>query len=210
MRDLSHKRERFYSLADDYSALYSYSNKQQQLTVSAGILNFIWNGWNNFWREYWLTHVCGGLDFSKNPITPIHVNYRDKEACHFLLFACGKRNRHNLNDSILGSHQEATWGDPKIIADIATHLMPYHNTNMSYLLGVLGIYQTSLEHFQKIRNSFIHLNNENINNLNSISGHYSFNSNQKLIDILDSTNINTSTQCFANLVDNMRGMLQNL
>lgn len=209
MRNLSHRRERFYSITTDYSALYSYSNRQEQLTLSAGILNFIWNGWNNFWREFWLTHICGGYDLVQNPINPIYPDYRDKEACHYLLFACGKRRRHNPNDAIAGVHLEATWGDPRIIADVATHLLPIH-PNMAYLLGILGTYQTTIEHFQKIRNTFIHLNNENVYNLNFIAGHYSFSADQNLIDILESTNIASSTKCFDNLIDNMNGMLQNL
>jgi hypothetical protein len=209
MRDLSHGRERFYSITSDYSSLYNYTNKQEQLTLSAGVLNFIWNSWNNFWKEFWLAHVCGGVDFGHNPISPIYPNYKDKEACHFLLFACGKRTRHNLNDTIVGVHQEATWGDPQVIANIATKLLPHH-PHMSYILGVLSIYQTTIEHFQKIRNSFIHLNNENIYNLNQIAGHYSFSNNQNLIDILESTNISSTTRCFDNLIDNMTGMLNNL
>lgn len=209
MRDLSHRRERFYSITEDYSSLYLYSNQQEQLALSAGVLNFIWNSWNNFWREFFIAHVSGGLDLDKNPITPIHPDYRDKQACHYLLHACGKRKLHNIGDSIAGVYQEVTWGDPAVIARIATHLIPHHS-NMNYLLGVLAIYQTTIEHFQKIRNSFIHLNNENIFYLNQLTGHYSFSPNQNLIDILESTNISSTTRCFDNLIDNMNGMLTNL
>lgn len=209
MRDLSHRRERFYSITNDYSSLYLYTNQQEQLTLSAGVLNFIWNSWNNLWREFFIAHVSGGIDFDKNPITAIYPNYTDKQACHYLLHACGKRRTHNIGDSIAGVYQEATWGDPDVISRIATSLIPNH-ANMNYLLGVLGIYQTTIEHFQKIRNSFIHLNNENIFYLNQIAGHYSFSPNQNLIDILESTNISSTTRCFDNLIDNMNGMLANL
>lgn len=209
MRDLSHRRERFYSITEDYSSLYLYSNQQEQLAISAGVLNFIWNSWNNFWREFFIAHVSGGLDLVQNPIKPIYPDYRDKQACHYLLYACGKRSSHYIGDSILGVYQEATWGDPAVIAKIATHLIPHHS-NMNYLLAILGLYQTTIEHFQKIRNSFIHLNNENIFYLNQLTGHYSFSSNQNLIDILESTNISSTTRCFDNLIDNMNGMLTNL
>lgn len=209
MRNLSHKRERFYSVVSNYSLLYSYTNQKEQLVLSAGVLNFIWNHWNNFWRDFWIAHVSGGFDFNGDPITPIHVNYNDKQSCHYLLYACGKRNNHAAGSSIIGVHQEATWGDPNIISNIATRIIPHHSY-MNYVLGLLGHYQTTIEHFQKIRNSFIHLNNENIYNLNSLTGYYRFNPNQGLIDILETTDIASSNRCFDNLVDNMNGLIQNL
>jgi len=209
MRKLEHSRERFYKITEEYSKLYSFSNRREQLTLTNGVLNFIWNSWNNYWRNYWIAHVSGGLNVDKSLITPIHPNYTDKEACHYLLFACGKRKRHNLHDSISGSHQEATWGDPKIIESIALSLQHQH-PQMVYVLGLLSIYKTNIEHLQRIRNSFTHLNNENIYHLNSIDSYYSFGHNHKLIDILESTTISNSTKCFDNIIDNLNGFLQNL
>ncbi|OOG77545.1 hypothetical protein [Flavobacterium sp. A45] len=209
MRDLAYRRERFCDVIEDYSILYTYSNDKEQLALSAGVLNFIWNHWNNFWRDYWLAHVSGGYDFNGNRITPIFNNYNDKQSCHYLLYACGKKSNHNNGSSIVGVHQEATWGDPNIISNIATKMLPYHN-QMTYVLGLLSQYQTFILHFQRIRNSFIHLNNENIYNLNSLTGHYIFNDNHRLIDILETTEISTSTRCFDNLVNNMTGLIQNL
>lgn len=209
MRDLSHKRERFYSVSNNYSLLYNYTNQREQLTISAGVLNFVWNHWNNFWREFWLAHVSGGTDFNGDPITPIYPNYTDKQSCHFLLYACGKRRNHNTSDTIIGVFQEATWGDPDIITNIATTLIPNH-TYMSYVLALLSHYNTILQHFQRIRNSFIHLNNENVYQLNSLTGYYTFAPNQRLIDILETINISTSNRCFDTLIDNMNGMLSNL
>ena len=168
MRYLSHKRDRFIDVIVNYSPLYSYSNDREQLTLSAGVLNFIWNQWNNFWRDYWIAHVSGGFDFGNNPIPPIYHNYTDRQSCHYLLYACGKKNSHVLGSSINGSHQEATWGDPDIITNIATTMLPSHG-NMSLLLGLLGHYKVFIQHFQKIRNSFIHLNNEKVFQLNSLA-----------------------------------------
>jgi len=209
MRDLAHKRDRFYNVASNYSALYSYTNDKEQLTLSAGVLNFIWNHWNNFWRDYWIAHVSGGFDVNGNRIIPIFNSYNDKQSCHYLLYACGKRNNHNPGSSIIGVHQEATWGDPNIISNIATTMLPHHS-HMNYVLSLLGLYQTYINHFQRIRNSFIHLNNENINHLNSITGYYIFNTNHRLIDILETTEISTSIRCFDNLINNMTGLIQNL
>lgn len=209
MRFLSHKRDRFFSVITNYSPLYVSSNDREQLVYSAGVLNFIWNQWNNLWREYWLVHISGGYDFSNSYIGPIRNNYNDKQSCHYLLFLAGKTRRHRPGDAVVGTHQEATWGDPRIIAEIATGLMPDH-PHMGYLLGLLGHYQIYLEHFQKIRNSFIHLNNENVKKLELITPYYSFSAGQGLIDILEAIDIASSIRCFDNLLDNMDGFLTHL
>lgn len=209
MRYLSHKRDRFSSVIDNYSPIYPFSSRREQLVYSAGVLNFIWNQWNNLWRDYWIAHVSGGYNFNDSPITPILNNYNDKQSCHYLLFLAGKTRRHRAGDAVLGTHQEATWGDPIIITRVATSLISHH-PHMTYLLGLLGHYQTYLEHFQKIRNSFIHLNNENIKKLELITSYYSFSVGQELIDILEATDIASSVRCFDNLLDNMEGFLTHL
>lgn len=209
MRDLSHKRERFYQVTASYSSLYTYTNKKDQLTVTAGILNFVWNHWNNFWRDFWLAHASGGYDFLGNRIVPIRNNYTDKQSLHYLLYLCGKRRTHIIGDSLNSVHQEATWGDPAIIAHIATGMITHH-PYMNYVLGILSHYQTHIQHFQRIRNSFIHLNNENISHLNSLKPYYIFDTHHHLIDILETTEITTSIRCYEYLLDNMTGMLRNL
>lgn len=208
-RDLSRKRKRFEEVANNYSNLHIYSNTKEQLIISSGVLNFIWNHWNIFWRHYWIAHVSGGQNIDGSYIPPIHPNYSDKQCCHYLLYCCGKRSIHKYGDSIVGGHQEATWGDPKIITDLASHFSGIH-THTTTILGLLNHYKLFIEHFQLIRNSFIHLNNENIYNLNKIVGYYIFNPSHRLIDILDTTEISSSSKCFVNLVDNMKGMIINL
>jgi hypothetical protein len=209
MRNLIYKKMRFVKVVDIYSSLYVYTNSKEQLIISSGVLNFIWNYWNNFWRDYWITHVSGGYNMDGSYISPIYSKYNDKQCCHYLLFACGKRKQHNYGDSINGSYQEVTWGDPKIIADIASHFLTTNN-HMNIVLGLLSHYKTFIEHFQIIRNSFIHLNNDNIYYLNKIAGYYIFGPNHRLIDILDTKEISSSTICFINLTDNMKGMIRNL
>lgn len=209
MRHLSHKRSRFFSIAENYSTLYSYSNSKEQIINSAGVLNSIWNSWNNFWRDYWIAHVIGGYDFSQKLISPIFLNYTDKQACHYLLFAYGKRKKHNFGDTLNYNYQELTWGDPDVISKIASSLLHYHSS-MNSVLGVLSYYYTSIQHFQRIRNTFIHLNNENVYCLNSIASHYSFSQNQEPIDILEAKDINSQRKCFEYLVDSITGMIKNL
>ncbi|MFI8606450.1 hypothetical protein ACIGCP_18425 [Cellulophaga baltica] len=209
MLDLSKKRIRYLGICQNYSQLYRYSDDKEQQIVSSGVLNFIWNSWNNFWREYWICHISGGIDFSRNKITGIYPEYNDKQCCHFLLFKIGKKKNHNYGDSINGSYQEATWGDPQVIQKIAFELIPTY-PQMTTLLGVLSSYQTEIEHFQKIRNSFIHLNKDNVDGLSTISGYYIFNTSQRLIDILESQSSISGSRCFEHLNENMKGLLLNI
>ncbi len=209
MRYLSHKRQRFLDSLKNVAIMYSYANQREQLLISAGVLNSIWNLWNNFWRDYWIAHVSGGYDFGNNIIHPLYNGYNDKQSCHYLLYACNKRSNHLFGATITGSHQEATWGDPNIISLIAIKMTPHHGS-MAHLSGILGYYQTHLQHFQRIRNTLTHLNNENVFHLNAIAGYYSFGADHRLIDILESVEISSSTRCFNNLINNMEGLVQNL
>ena len=161
MRHLSHKKDRFLSVSDSYSSLFNYSNPKEQLLTSSAVMNFIWNNWNNFWRDFWLAYVSGGYDLRDNKIIPIHPHFNDKQSCNYLLILCGKKKLGTLGNSINGNYQELTWGDPHVISDIASKL-PTYQTDMNQLLGFLGHYQRDIEHFQRIRNCFIHLNNENV------------------------------------------------
>ena len=86
MIDLSKKRIRYLEISRNYSDLYQYTNDKEQYVISSGVLNFIWNSWNNFWRDYWVCHVSGGIDFQKNPVLGIYPGYNDKQCCHFLLY----------------------------------------------------------------------------------------------------------------------------
>jgi len=208
MRNLDFKRQRFLSTTDNYSSLYYYSDQREKLTKTAGILNFLWNNWNNFWRDFWIAYISGGYDLKRNPIIPLFPSYTDKQSCYYLLSLCGKR-KSSPGATIVGNYNEPTWGDPTNIIKIASILAP-NFPYMTYVLGVLSHYQIQIIHLQKIRNSFIHLNNENIFNLNSLASYYTFNADQKIIDILEAKYLGTDIRCIDNIVDNLKGMIINL
>lgn len=209
MIDLRKKRVRYLEICRSYSDLYQYANDKEQNVISSGVLNFIWNSWNNFWRDYWICHISGGVDFRKSPVLGIYPEYDDMQSCHFLLYKLGKRRSHNYCDRINGSYQEATWGDPAVIQKIAVELNS-HFPHMSTLLGILSVYQTDIEHFQKIRNAFIHLNKDNINGLVPLTGYYIFSSTHRLIDILESQSSTSGNRCFDHLNESMKGLLLNI
>lgn len=211
MRDLRNRKKRVLEVLDKYENLYSFSNLEEYLVNSNGVLNFIWNNWNNWWRDYWLAHINGGYAINSTKLNKM-FQYNDKQSLHYLCHLTGKFRRHNFGDSIIGTHQELTWGDYDRIEQIALELYSRHPhlTHLNYLLSLIGTYQTEIKHFQLIRNSFIHLNNESVNKLNSIKAYYVFGSDQKLIQILESNHINSNRKCINHLVDNMRGLIINI
>ncbi len=209
MIDLKYKRLRIIQSLDNYYPLYKYNSERERLTYTAGVLNSIWNLWNNFWREYWIAHIIGGININGSSVIPLYPNFNKKQAVFFLLIKLGKKSNNRIGDSIIGSFQEPTWGDINIIEKLAAGLLPNH-ANLSILLGLIGHYRIQVEHFQQIRNSFIHLNNENISKLKNIQSHYIFNSSQKLIDILEAETLSGNNKCFEDLIDNMKGLIMNL
>ncbi len=209
MIDLVHKKKRVIQSFDNYAQLYQYSNERERLSYSAGVLNSVWNLWNLFWREYWIAHVKGGINVNGIPLNPIYCQYNSKQSVHFLLYKLGKRRKHNFGDTISSIRQEPTWGDIRNVEKLANELIPDH-THLSYLLGIIGYYKIYIQHFQEIRNCFIHLNNENVSSLKSIRPYYIYNSSQEILDILETKAIVNQIRCFDNLIDNMRGMIINL
>ncbi len=211
MIDLRHKKQRIVQSLDNYRPLYqsTWSPERNKLSYTAGVLNSIWNIWNNFWREYWISHTIGGLYVNGSPIIPIQANYSKGQAIFFLLIKIGKLKQSRLGDSITGTHQEPTWGDIIIIEKLAIELLQFH-PHLQQLLNLIGYYRLQVKHFQQIRNSFIHLNNENISKLNNIQSRYVFNSSQKLINILEANKLGSNETCFEDLVDNMKGLVLNM
>lgn len=209
MIDLSKRRVRYVEVCKNYSNLYKYTTDKERNIISSGVMNFIWNNWNGFWRDYWLCYVSGGIGFKRNTIVGIHPKYDDKQSCHFLLYQLGKKKNHTDNDRIIGSYQEATWGDPQNIQKIAFEFIKYY-PEMKILLGLLSSYQKEIEHFQKIRNTFIHLNKDNIEDLRKIVGYYSLPPSNKLIDILESKSLISGKPCFYHLSESMQGFLLNI
>jgi len=211
MIDLRHKKRRIVQSLDNYRPLYKskWTPQRTKLSYTAGVLNSIWNIWNNFWREYFIAHIIGGLYVNGNLITPIQPNYSKGQAIFFLLIKLGKRKANRNGNSIIGTHQEPTWGDIIIIEKLASELLQFH-PHLHQLLNLIGYYRIQVEHFQQIRNSFIHLNNENISKLNNIQNRYVFSSSQKLIDILEANILGGNETCFEDLIDNLKGLVLNI
>ena len=60
---------------------------------------------------------------------------------------------------------------------------------MSYLISFITLYKPELEELQKIRNAFIHINRDSVNNLKALKNFYIFRADQTLLDILETKNL---------------------
>ena len=154
MIDLRHKKQRIVQSLGNYHLLHkTWHSEREKLTYTAGVLNSIWNLWNNFWGDYWIAHIIGGIYINGTMITPICQNYTKRQAIFFLLIKLGRRKVNKLGNSISGTHQEPTWGAINIIEELALVLQRNHN-HLQILSQLIGHYKMQVEHFQQIRNSF--------------------------------------------------------
>lgn len=212
MINIKKRRARFIQVSHNALNSKQYANLHcinlKNRIIISGLLNEVWDLWNSFWREYWLLHIQGGIYFDNSSISPISIANR-QDSLYYMLYLVGKRS--NPTGTVIGSYQEATWGDIDNIVKLASHpnLQSTH-THLNYVATLLSTYSNSTKDFQIIRNAFIHLDKDNINNINSISNRYTFSGNQNTLSILDSTNIISSKRAFEHLIDDMTGLLLNL
>lgn len=210
MINLKKKRDRLLDIIDKNKDLYSHSNKKEQLIISSSLLNIIWNSWSDFWRNYWIVYITGGLSISESKIIGLHPEFDSCQACAFV----NQFKRHPIitryrHADTIPYYGEPNWGDPTTIINIASGLIS-QITDCNYLVSFISIYKIELEEFQKIRNTFIHLNKNTIKQLQNMQCNFIFTADQSIIDILDAKRIGNSNICFYSMLDNMSGLLNNL
>lgn len=210
--DIKKRRSRFIQISKRALASKHFANLNcihlSDRIVVSGVLNEIWDYWNSFWREYWLLHIQGGVYFNNAQLSLIQRTNR-QDSLFYMLYLLGKKK--NPNGTVLGSYQEATWGDIKNIISLATNntLLASH-AHLNYVSTLLSIYSDSIKDFQTIRNAFIHLDKSNINNVKLISNRYSFAPNQNTLHILNATHITSGKITLNHLIDDMIGLMLNL
>lgn len=144
---------------------YSLNTKEDYIFIS-GLLNFLWQSWNRFWRIFWLTYLSGGLDYRRNHISriPQFQGKTENEILYYILYILGKRN--NPTGSIVASYQEPTWGDIDTIINLANRLcFPGESIELIRInvLSSFSVLGDTPKHFQTVRNASVHLDIDNIN-----------------------------------------------
>lgn len=166
MYRLRQRRTRFSQISQASVDLYDFSERShiKKYIFATGVLNQIWQSWNYFWRSYWLAYVIGGKDLQNHRIiSPIYPYYRESQALYYLLTLLGKR-KANSQGSIIGSYQEATWGDFIVLQNLASQLSSHH-TDIARVLSAFTLFGDSVQHFQIVRNAQVHISTSNMDKI---------------------------------------------
>lgn len=195
------------------SILNRYSNQSKDnYILNSGIINYLWQSWNYFWRSFWLTYLLGGQDLNRNLVNPhpCLIGKIPGEAIHYLLFLLGKQRQPF--GMIRGSFQEPTWGDITVIRNIASLTFPPRSdiavisTNVIGALNVLG---DTPKHFQKVRNCAIHLDTDTIKDIKlNVQPHYAIRDLKYPTEIIFSKEIRTGKIAYKHWIDELLAVIR--
>jgi hypothetical protein len=205
---LRNKKIRFLQISNAAITHYDFNetNQLKKFIVATGLLNHVWQSWNQFWRAYWLAHLMGGKDLQNNKITPIQPHLSESQALYYLLTLIGKRKRGSTGE-VNFSYQEATWGDLKTIQDIAICLSSPSN-NIINTLNAASLFGMNIDHFQIIRNSQTHISTSNMKKLSLVTPYYIIALNLKYPhDILEAKELSSGKIAIRAWIENMNDFL---
>ena len=207
MYSLHKQYTRFWKVSYDclyYFSKIAFTDKQQIYIFSSGILNRIWQAWNQFWRVYWLVYILGGLDMQKSTIKPSHPILQDeREAVWYILYMLDRQKKPG--GKISGSYQEPTWGDIDIIKKLSFK-KPSPGFNVLNAFSVLG---DAPKHLQIVRNAAIHLDKDNMDNLKrNVIPSYVISKIKYPTDIIFVKELVTGKIAFKSWIDDLNAFLQ--
>ncbi len=123
----------------------------------------------------------------------------ENEAIHHLLYLLGKRKVPYGN--IVGSYLEPTWGDPYIIQNLATKMLPTPGTAV---LGAFSHLGDAPKHLQKVRNAAVHLTQDSISKLKlDVVPYYAISQLAYPTDIIFAKNLSTGKRAIDDWVDKL-------
>lgn len=171
---------------------------------ATGLLNWLWDSWNNYCRTWWLIHLCGGKNKYGVFVGPIHSS-NTSQSLYYMLHLAGKRSKPT--GVVTGTYQEATWGDPNIIAKMASNLPSLGITPLSLLTS----FGQGIKHLQLTRNSAIHPSSSSINQFHSeVIPFYSGANIKYPTDILLSTELTTRRPAILFWLEELEGFAVSL
>ena len=172
MYTLRKNKVRFLQISNSSISHYNLTETDhlRKLIVATGLLNHVWQTWNQFWRSYWIAHIIGGRDLQNNKIIALNPSLNEPQALYYLMTLIGKR-KSGTTGVINSSYQEATWGNLKAIQDLA-HKINSPNNNVNNALNAASLFGITIEHFQIIRNAQIHISSSNMHKVGSVTPYY--------------------------------------
>ena len=175
----------------------------------AGTINCIWQSWNRFWRQYWVSSFTGFIDLSgaKCSGNGLLISNSDSEIIYYLLYLLGKRNR--AAGRIAGSFQEITWGTSDNIVDIALAISERCGRH-SHIPALASMFARSVNHLHLTRNCVIHLNSYNMRQLRSVVPFYSLSNIFHPTELLFTSEIGSSVDVYKKWIRDLQGYAYNI
>lgn len=211
MYRLRKKRARFNQISNSSLGYYNFtdSNSSRKFILATGILNHLWQSWNHFWRAYWLAHVIGGYDCRNQKILPVRCGISEPEALYYLLTLIGKKKAGSLG-TVNFSYEEATWGDIKIIQDLAVALTKPTN-NVIAASSASSLFGLTVKHIQQVRNAQIHISMSNMIKLSTdVVPYYVISKPKYPHDIIEAKELSSGKIAIKSWIENLNGFLNYL
>ena len=169
--------ERRLSWADEsFKSQYRLASKaltSEEIFILNGIVDYVWQAWTRFSREYFIK-CCLGCNAKNGAAIAAALNVQpiSEERVSYLSTMLSRPQKITVNgmNSIL--RYEPTWGDIDKIINLSAlcQLSNHAAVTASFGGGLLGP-----KHLQRVRNSIAHLNKETHIELNSLASLYKSN-----------------------------------
>jgi hypothetical protein len=149
------------------------ANPKEEYLFRSGIINYIWQSWNQFWRAYWLAEIIGGIDIHNKKVNPYNPSLTENQAVYFL-----------LKGTVGGAYNpslEKSWGDYSIISNVARNMFKQDGKSIPTLSisikalkisSVISLLGDSIKHIQAVRNYSVHMNEFNVKRLLKLKIYY--------------------------------------
>ena len=192
-------------LANEKLALNPPALLVESSITTTGIINYMWHAWISFWRHYWLAHIIGGCVSSGIRVQGIRPTLTVGEAlAHMRVLANRPLNRRGRPVQALnGSHEEITWGDLRIIQDVASSLSGTF-APLNSVLAAASLHGLSVEHLQIVRNAHVHPSKSSVARIQQISRFYIVPATcSRPSEIIYSTEMSSGKQAFVHWIDSL-------
>ena len=165
--------------------------------TTTGVLNALWQAWNNLCKSYWKIFIYGGQLSHVSTILPFTYARRglvasdDEHLLYSFLYPTRpgyyQRQYHNQR---IEQYREPSWGRRDLLSQIATY---YQNIypQIASLLGALSLAGNAIDHLQYVRNASVHINNASLEKLQQLAPFYSVRTMRYPSDYAFAVNIRT-------------------
>ena len=169
-----HNLERRLTWADNtFRSQYRLANKaitNEEVFLLNGLVDYVWQAWNRFSREYFIKCSVGCIAKNGVTITPTNgVTPCTEERISYISTKLNQPNKITATGTNSILRHEPTWGDiDKIISLSSLCALSNHSIiTSSFGGGLLGP-----KHLQLVRNAIAHLNKETYQSIANLSSLY--------------------------------------